>query len=118
MAASQVQRMAVFLAGYLFDIRYLRGQDNGPADALSRVINHTRVERVMNEKEDYSYLKFINNEIHSLNQNVIREETEKDPELIKIREHLMSGWPEKISPKLKSFKTRESEFTLEDGCIL
>lgn len=118
MAASRVQRWAVFLAGYDFEINYLQGKDNGPADALSRVIEHARADQAQNERETYSYLNFICDDVKTIDRNEIREATARDPILTKVRDYLLKGWPVQVEEGLQSFKSKELELTLESGCIL
>ena len=55
MAANRVQRWAIFLAGYDFDISHMKGKDNGPADALSRVLNEIKSEHHQLEPDEYTY---------------------------------------------------------------
>lgn len=37
MAAHRLQRYAIFLAGYSYTIEFVKGENNGNADALSRL---------------------------------------------------------------------------------
>jgi len=37
MAANRLQRYAIFLSGYNYKIQFVKGTDNGNADALSRL---------------------------------------------------------------------------------
>lgn len=118
MAASRVQRWVVFLAGYDFEIKYIMGKDNGPADALSRVIESFRTENWENEQETYSYLNFVCDDVKTLDRDEIREATARDPLLIKVHDLLLNGWPTKVGEGLQPFKNKELELTLERGCIL
>ena len=60
MAASRVQRWSVFITGYDFQIEYIKGSDNGPADTLSRMLcEKFKTEHVKEEPDDYSYLNCI-----------------------------------------------------------
>ena len=56
MAASRVQRWAVFLAGYDYEIKHIRGVDNTQADSLSRIPLSRSVHSSKSVKKDeHSY---------------------------------------------------------------
>lgn len=67
MAASRVQRWAVLLAAYDFDIKYIRGKDNITADSLSHMIKSAKETKVTTEDEEFSYLNYVTDDIPSLN---------------------------------------------------
>lgn len=116
MAASRVQRWAVFLSGYQFEIRHVKGTDNCRADSLSRIPLPITDE---NEKgKEYSYLNYVKDEIQSIDVNIISEETEKDIILCKVRNFILNGWPEMVHDEMRAFKSRERELSVEQGCVL
>ncbi|XP_014214167.1 uncharacterized protein K02A2.6-like [Copidosoma floridanum] len=118
MAASRVQRWAVILSGYDFEIRHIKGTENGPADALSRMlIDNFKADPNNAEREDYSFLNFVSEESNLIDVNIIRQETLKDPVLIKVRNFLIEGWPLNVEEKLQPYKNRQLELTLENDCI-
>lgn len=60
MAASRVQRWAVLLAAYDFDIRHIKGQNNKAVDSLSRM--WVEAAKEMNDSKldsDYTYLNYV-----------------------------------------------------------
>jgi len=59
-----VQKWVVFLAGYDFKIKHIKGQDNGLADSLSRIGREDINESIeMEESEEHTYLKIIGEEV-------------------------------------------------------
>ena len=61
MAASRVQKWAIFLAEYDFKIK---GQDNEPVDSLSRIGREDINESVeLKETKEHTYLKVIGEEV-------------------------------------------------------
>lgn len=118
MAASRVQRWAVFLAGYDFQIKHIKGKDNAPADSLSRVLSKFRESIKNDDAEEYSYLNFVNEDIHAVDCEMVRKETANDPIISKIRDFVQSGWPHKIDDAFKAYQIRQLELTVEDGCLM
>lgn len=97
MAANRVQRWAVILSAYDFEIKYVKGSDNVRADAFSRVpLDNDAIE---NETEEYTYLNFVAEGMSSINTKRVREETKKDPMLSYVKNCIERGWPEKIDEK-------------------
>ena len=117
MAASRVQRWAVFLSGYNFKIKHIKGKENVPADVLSRMSRHgeTKCDRLCVE---YSYLNFVCETNQNIDSEVVKNETDKDVILSKVKVFIMNGWPNAIDDELKVFKNRQLELTVENGCIM
>ncbi|KAI5747679.1 hypothetical protein M8J77_017390 [Diaphorina citri] len=115
MAASRLQRYAVFLSGYNFDIEYITSEKNVLADALSRLPLHTSNEGY----NSANYLKFIC-ENNVLDTKKIQSETDKDNILSKIKTYVLSGWPDKslMSEIEIKYYNKKEELTIEDGIIM
>lgn len=118
MAASRVQRWAVFLAGYDFEIKHISGESNGPADALSRVLKNFKSEQQSVENEEYSYLNFVCEETEMINAEVVKSETMRDAVLQKVLNFVMIGWPAQVSEVFNTYRNKQSELTVENGIIM
>ncbi|XP_018406502.1 PREDICTED: uncharacterized protein K02A2.6-like [Cyphomyrmex costatus] len=119
MAANRVQRWAVILASYDFIIKYIKGQDNGPADGLSRVsMKDTSQATDSKDLQVHNYLKAISEELQNLDSKAVRKGTSKDALLSKVRNFVMQGWPDKVEKCFEPFKSRRLELSVEDGCIM
>ena len=118
MASGRVQRWALTLGAYNSTIKFQRGSDNLTADAVSRLpLRMTRTEppRPMEVVHLMEYL----NTTPVMSQR-IRKWTESDTVLAKVKQMILSGWPEK-SPKdekLHLFFHRKCELSVEGGCVL
>ncbi|XP_048003061.1 uncharacterized protein K02A2.6-like [Leguminivora glycinivorella] len=113
MAASRLQRWAVIMSGYHFDIEYVRSEDNG-ADALSRLI--TGSDRKV--RSEITYLNYVQNFL-PITSTDIKKATSKDPILVKVMMYIASGWPAYCDDEnLKPYHTRRNELYMEAGCIL
>lgn len=119
MSANRVQRWAVVLSAYDFEIRYIKGVDNARADSLSRLpLTIKETQERESSKEEYSYLSYVTENMGIVDHNVVCEKTGLDPILRRIREFVISGWPENIDENLKMYKTKEKELTVENGCLM
>lgn len=113
MAASRLQRWAVIMSGYTYDIEYVRSEENG-ADALSRLI--TGPERPA--KSEVTYLHYVLESIPVKNED-IKKATSKDSTLVKVVMYITSGWPTRCEDDdLKPYFLRRNELYVEGGCVL
>lgn len=119
MAASRLQRWAVLLSAYEFEIKYQRGIDNGAADSLSRMLVAAK-ETIDNSDDscDYSYLNYVTDTIPYIDSKQICMETAKDPVLKLVKRYAETGWPGKVAPSLEAFRRRNLELTIQSGCLM
>ena len=116
LAAARMQRWALILSGYQYDIVYRRGIDNANADMLSRLPVGTPDSA--DEEEHYIFHSVV--EDLPITVKEISRATSKDSVLSKAYELTLTGWPghvEKENPLFPYFVRRE-ELSIEDGCLL
>lgn len=117
LAAARLQRWALLLAAYQYDIEYRSTEKQRDADCLSRLPIRSEGSR-----EGVDEVKLINTlQIESLPMNVdqVRKATRKDPILSRVLQFVMTGWPDKQNePKTTHYFTKRHEITVEDGCLL
>ena len=119
MVTSRVQRWAVFLSGYDYEIRHIKGSQNLQADCLSRLHEKNNVD--LEETEliaEYSFINCIKENIEAISLDKVREETRKDKVLSVVYSYIVKGWPEKVNDDLKVFEPKKHELTLEEGCVM
>lgn len=115
-AASRLQRYAVRLAAYNFDIEFVKSADNSNVDALSRL-------PLPNERKNYkevdsvTYLNYVEDSI-SISAKEVASRTKQDNVLKKICEYIISGWPSSMGSDLKPYHNRKDCLTIDRGCIL
>ncbi|KAG6451048.1 hypothetical protein O3G_MSEX006918 [Manduca sexta] len=117
-AASRLQRWAIKLSAYDFNIEYVK-TDQNTADVLSRLIK-THKEEAVNEDElpEQTYLHFAT-EALLLDYKLIKKETLSDPVLSRIMSFIQDGWPNNVDIKeFKPYFNRKNELYVELGCIL
>jgi len=77
MIANRLQRYAIFLSGYNYEIQFVKGIDNGNADALSRLPLDTTASSNILESDNYS-INLITESIKTISDLDICEEIKKD----------------------------------------
>ncbi|XP_015112270.1 uncharacterized protein K02A2.6-like [Diachasma alloeum] len=118
MAASRVQRYAVFLAAYNFCIKYIKGENNVSADYLSRAFQLSEEEMDSLEKNEYGYLNFIEEEIVMFDSDLVKSESDKDPVIKKVMEYVLNGWPSDNRTDLVVCECRKLELHVEKDCLM
>ena len=88
LAAARMQRWALLLAGYDYEIEHVKSEDNAEADCLSRLpcILETR-------DIDECYTLYTSLEDLPVTSSQITDATRKDPLLSKVYELTASGGP-------------------------
>ena len=114
LAAARLQRWALLLAAYQYDIEYRSTAKHANADCLSRLpINIDKPDEGVDE------VKLINLlQIESLPLNVghIRKATQTDPILSRVLQYTMTGWPDKqTAPEITQYFNKRHEITVEDS---
>ncbi|XP_049886412.1 uncharacterized protein K02A2.6-like [Pectinophora gossypiella] len=115
MAACRMQRWAVILSAYDFDITYVKTDKNG-ADALSRLPIDNSVGD--NENCEQSFLHFASDAL-LLDNGEIRRYTRSDPILGRVLLYVENGWPQSVDIEgLRPYWNRRNELYTELGCIM
>ena len=117
MAAARLQRWALLLAGYQYDIYYRDTKSHGNADALSRL----PLSCIDNTSSCTGASNVFNmTQIDSLPilSSQLERATSYDPALSKVIQHTRQGLLTVIPDELKPYYVRRHEFTLESNCLL
>ncbi|XP_055590022.1 uncharacterized protein K02A2.6-like [Uranotaenia lowii] len=123
--ANRLQRWALSLLGFDFNVEYISTDKFGYADVLSRLIsNHQKPE------EEYvvasiSLEEDVNESLEDcftslpVNFKMVSAATRKDATLQQVVQFIDNGWPRKIeNPKLKAFHSRRESLSVVNGCIM
>lgn len=111
LAAARLQRWALILSSYQYDIKYRKGSEMSNADAMSRLPLPELCEEAV-----YSFSSFFEIPLTALN---IAECTKRDSTLVKVIEYARVGWPDKIDElNLKPYFNRRHELSIENDCLL
>lgn len=113
MAASRIQRWALFLSGFEYKIEYVRGKNNC-ADSLSRF---PLEENLLNADKDASLVNFIvNNRNININFSKIELESARDRELSTVLNAINTGTT--LNDNFRPFKVRINELHVEEGVLM
>lgn len=124
--ANRLQRFALHLLLYDFDIEYVPTHKFGNADLLSRLINqHVRPEEdyviaSLNLEEDLRSVVSNTVKVLPLNFRAVAQSTQADPLLRQVYHHVQHGWPQsKLSGSdIQRFQVRQESLSVVDGCVM
>ncbi|XP_003747028.2 uncharacterized protein LOC100905937 [Galendromus occidentalis] len=128
--AARLRRWALRLVGYDFHIEYVRTNDFGHADALSRLIRELRkdgkdagLDEVIGHltlcEQEIVAIPSISLRVLSLPQDV-KEASRKDPVLVSVLERVRKGWRDDDcrDPVLRPFAQQAESLCETDGSLL
>ena len=92
LATARMQRWALLLSGYQYDIQYRSTTKHANADCLSRL--PVAIEATQPETDEVKLINKLQIESLPLSVDQIRKPTRADPILSRVLEFTMSGWPE------------------------
>ena len=119
LAVSRLQRWAIHLGAYQYDIQYRTSKKNANTNALSRLPRKMVEEPDVwtSEAEEVNQVQL---ERAPISVCMIRDATLTDPVLSRIVYFLLHGWPHKgnLPEELRFYCTKQDEFTVEEGCLL
>ena len=115
MAAARLQRLAILLSTYNYDIEFRSTTAHGNADALSRLPLPGDSQVCPSETRMYHLRQIESLPVTSF---AIRRATQRDPILNKVKRYTQNGWPENIPQVLRTYHAKVAELTVEEGCLL
>lgn len=115
MGSPRVQRWAVRLSAYEYNIVYKPGKHHANADALSR----PPVTEKMGKGEKTEQVLMMNLLDETLvDTNQIKSWTAKDVILSQVHAYVLTGWPAENDVCFKPYHQRRMERSVRDGCVL
>lgn len=113
MASNRLQRWAVILSAYNYQVKCIGSKHNCVADSLSRI-------PVIDENTEHrteSYIKFISEQA-PINYKIVAKHTASDKTLQKLIHAINSNWIYCKDKVLKSFFSIKEYLNVESGCVL
>ena len=116
LAAARLQRWAVLLSTFKYDIQFKSTKAHGNADGLSCL----PIPKVTQEGATQEVSLFNIAQINCLPVTAaqVAKTTQSDPVLSKILQFVKQGWPTVVSENLKPYKSRSNELTVQGSCLL
>ena len=115
LAAARLQRWAIILSAYRYEIEFKPTRDHGNADGLSRL----PLPKVSVSKP--SAVDVFNvSQLDScpVTSQQLGQATRRDPILSKVRRYTKSGWPAQVRGCLTPYWNRRNELTVEGACVM
>ena len=117
MASPRIQRWALLLAAYDYELVYREGCKHGNADGLSRLPLPDTVAKVPIPGETILLMSQL--EVLPVGADQIADWTASDPVLQQVLRRVQQGWGDKCPDKsLEPFYVRRDELSTHNGCIL
>ena len=116
LASARMQRWALTLSAYNYTFEYKPGASHGNADGLSRLPLPEAPSEIPVPGETILAMDMLTSLPVTAKQ--IKNWTDRDPTLAKLRHSLLVGSDIPDSPDFKSFRVRHAELSVQDGCIL
>ncbi|XP_064469911.1 uncharacterized protein K02A2.6-like [Ornithodoros turicata] len=125
-SASRMQRWALILMNYTFDIEYVPTAKFGNADGLSRLpegpdkLFDTDMEKGVFDVFLTEVNAVLDHTVSILPITVedIAEATRQSTLLARVAEAVSEGWPTNVDADVKPYHVRRTELTLHKGCLL
>ena len=116
LAAARMQRWALLLSGYQYDIEYRSTHKHANADCLSRLPLNDHVRDEHDEAHEIHQLQL---ESLPVSVDQVRKATRSDPILSRVLEYALTGWPTEVtSEAIKPYFNKRNEITVEENCLL
>ena len=118
LAAARLQRWAVLLSAYQYEIRFKPTQEHANADGLSRLPLPTTTGSKVICSTGPAIFNLSQVESLPVTATQIQAASRTDPVLSKVLHHTRRDWPQQTAEVLKPFHHRSQELTVEGGCLL
>ena len=118
-AAARVQRWAILLSAYNYDLKYRKGELYGNADGLSRLPLRNCVPEEGSSAEARRVSLVHLSALPVTSRGTCPKRLIKKDLLSKVLCYTMQGWPSEVESKLLPFfKKRLKIMSVKDGCLL
>jgi len=116
LASARIQRWALTLGAYDYDISYKSGKEQASADLLSRLLLPEAPGEVPVPADTVFLIEYL--EASPTTAAQIKTWTDHDPLLSKVCKMLLQGWQATNDQQMKPFQCHRDELSVQDDCIL
>ena len=117
-AASRLQRWAIILAEYDFDLQHIHGKDNVVADCLSRLPCPLTPEQQKMIVHAVDSVAFDPCELIPICAKDVAHASKLDPEINLAMSYTLHGWPDQVKESLTPFSRVQTDLNVEHGYLL
>ena len=100
LAVARLQRWALILTAYNYDIRFRPSNKHGNTDGLSRL---PVPYKDINDTSPATLFNVLQVNTLPVNSDLLKRATAVDPVLSKVLRYVQGGWPHNVNPDLKPF---------------
>ncbi|MES9884563.1 MAG: RNase H-like domain-containing protein [Sedimenticola sp.] len=124
LAAARLQRWALILSAYDYEIECRKSADHSNCDSLSRLPLEQRwpdenTDFEDSKDEDWEVYFAVRNDGVPISSREVASATRTDPILSRVYSYTMNGWPSYVKdPELKPYFVRRSELSTDHGVVL
>ena len=116
LAAARLQRWAVLLSAYRYEIEFRPTGAHANADGLSRLpLTNISPEDTTSDTKIFNVSQM---EALPVTTRQLRVATCTDSVLHKVFRYTQDSWPRKVSHDLQPYFNRRNELTVEEGCLM
>ena len=116
LASARLQRWALILGAYNYTISYKPGDQHSNADLLSRLPLPDSPTKTPPPADIILLMETL--QASPVTAQHIRQWTDKDPLLSRVRTLVLHGWKNGEEEEMKPFNKRCRELSVQDGCLL
>ena len=116
LAAARLQRWALILAAYDYQLEFKPTEQHRNADGLSRL----PLPKQTSQEYSSAASLFNINQIKALpiSATTVQQATRKDPFVSKVLYYVKKGWPAQVPATLQPYFARKHELSVEADCLL
>ena len=116
LAAARLQRWAIILSAYQYEIWYLCSAKHANAEVLSRLPLESISPAIGEEAEIFQVSYFDELPVTA---KQINQATSRDPVLSRVLDLTLNGWPKVVQDgNMKPYFVRRHELSADQGCVL
>ena len=117
MTAARIQRWALLLSSYNYELRYQKGTANANADGMSQSPHQALETEISAVNNDIMMVNLSRAPVTSVE---VKTRTRRNPVLSRVLEFVLKGWPEEFSASesFQPYVTRANELAVDNGCLL
>ena len=114
LAATRLQRWALMLSAYDYDINFKHSIEHGNADGLSRLALPSSEPTVGEEEVTI----FSVGQIRVLTFRDIKLASQCDTTLSRVLDYVKRGWPKEVPNDVQLYAQQQAELSVQNNCLL